>query len=408
MSATIDSSPEAAVDALWSQLRHRFTLARSVLSPVFVFGGADRVLTDLHDRLRNVAQLECWPFLECAPAEAADSIVMRLLLSGEPIAWRMVWIDLRVAASGHRPSVLSLMARLNERRGELERRPAVVVFLLPQGWEPQVAAAAPDLWHVRQASVAVPFDAASPPASQPIEGGAEASAQLDPVRLAPAVERYRGQRRQPGAHVSLWDGLFAVDEALAAGLDDAAREIAAEVLEQAQARVSSLSDAGALRDLSLALNRVGDVALARGDLAGAQSAYGRSLETTERLIAGYGENWEALRDLSVSLNRVGDVALARGNLAEAQSAFGRSLETRERLIATYGENREALDDLAYVHGRLALVDGAGRAAKGSSHRQQARALLTRLTMAFPDIAEYRERLDELDQQDAEVAQGAAP
>ena len=120
---------------------------------------------------------------------------MRLLLSGEPIAWRMVWIDLRVAASGHRPSVLSLMARLNERRGELERRPAIAVFLLPQGWEPQVAAAAPDLWHVRQASVAVPFGAASPPASQPIEGGAEASAPCDPVRLGPAVEPHRRQAR---------------------------------------------------------------------------------------------------------------------------------------------------------------------------------------------------------------------
>ena len=319
MSETLDVSPDAAVAALWTQLRHGFTLARGVMSPVFVFGGADRVLTDLRDRLRNVAQLECWPFLECAPTEAADAVVLRLLLGGEPIEWRMVWIDLRVAATGHRPSVLSLMARLNERRGDLERRPAVVVFLLPQGWEPDIAGAAPDLWHVRQASVAIPFDASRPAAAMPIERGAEASAASDTLRAVPAVERYRRRRDLDGAPASLWDGLFAVDEALAAGLDEEAKEIAADTLALAESQARALpDDREALRDLSVSLIKVGDAACARGAIAAAQSAYRRSLESRERLIEEYGESREALRDLSVSFDKLGDAARAYGDIAAAQ------------------------------------------------------------------------------------------
>ena len=405
MSTATSASADEAVSSLWKQLRRKFTLARGILTPVFVFGGRESALADLHNRLRDIAQLESWPFLECAPTDAPDTVVVRLLLGGAPIAWRLVWIDLRVAATAHRTVVLSLMARLNERRAELEQRPAVVLFVLPQAWEPDVAAAAPDLWHLRQASVAIPFGSPGASATGPVGVRAAASASSGPPTrppiVEPAIERWYRQREAGSKVASLWDGFLAVDAALKAGLDHEANDIAADTLALAETGVRSRpDDREALRDLSVSLNKVGDAASARGDIAAAQAAYARSLETRERLIAVHGENREALRDLSISLNNVGDAASARGDIAASQAAYARCLETLERLIAEYGENREALGDLASAHLHVAALAGLGDAdVDGASHRQQARTLLTRLSMAFPDIAVYRDQLAQMDQQE---------
>ena len=73
MSAATSPSADEAVGSLWKQLRRKFMLARGVLTPVFVFGGRESALADLHNRLRDIAQLESWPFLECAPTDAPDS-----------------------------------------------------------------------------------------------------------------------------------------------------------------------------------------------------------------------------------------------------------------------------------------------------------------------------------------------
>ena len=113
MSAATSASADEAVGSLWKQLRRKFTLARGVLTPVFVFGGMESSLADLRTRLRDTALVEVWPFLECAPTDAPDITVLRLLLGGASVAWRLAWIDLRVAAIAHRDGVLSLMARLN-------------------------------------------------------------------------------------------------------------------------------------------------------------------------------------------------------------------------------------------------------------------------------------------------------
>jgi len=102
----------------------------------------------------------------------------------------------------------------------------------------------------------------------------------------------------------------------------------------------------ALRDLSVSLDNVGDVRREAGDVSGAQGAYTESLEISRRLLQQYGDSPQALRDLSVSLIRVGDVRREAGDLSGAQGAYAESLEIRHRLLQQYGDSPQALRDLS--------------------------------------------------------------
>ena len=102
----------------------------------------------------------------------------------------------------------------------------------------------------------------------------------------------------------------------------------------------------ALRDVSVSLNKVGDVELALGERERRWRPTRRGLEISERLLETFGETPEALRDVSVSLDRIGDVELALGERESALAAYRRGLEIRERLLETFGETPEALRDVS--------------------------------------------------------------
>ena len=73
-------------------------------------------------------------------------------------------------------------------------------------------------------------------------------------------------------------------------------------------------NAGWQRDLSVSYNKVGDVQVAQGDLAGALTSYRDSLAIADRLAKSDPGNAGWQRDLSVSYNKVGDVQVAQGDL----------------------------------------------------------------------------------------------
>jgi tetratricopeptide (TPR) repeat protein len=79
------------------------------------------------------------------------------------------------------------------------------------------------------------------------------------------------------------------------------------------------------RNLSVSYNKVGDVQVARGDMAGALKSYRDSLAIFERLATSDPGNAGWQRDLSVSYNNVGDVQVAQGNLPEALKSYRDSL-----------------------------------------------------------------------------------
>jgi tetratricopeptide (TPR) repeat protein len=104
-------------------------------------------------------------------------------------------------------------------------------------------------------------------------------------------------------------------------------------------------------------NKVGDVLVARGDLAGALSAYEAGLAIRERLAAVDPSNTLWQRDLIVSHWRLAAVAERRGDGDAAVRAFGAALSLAERLAA---DGRLAPVDAYFpeeLRRRLAAVGG---------------------------------------------------
>ena len=81
---------------------------------------------------------------------------------------------------------------------------------------------------------------------------------------------------------------------------------------------SDPGNAGWQHDLSVAYDKVGDVQMAQGDLAGALKSYNDSLAISDRLAKSDPGNAGWQRDLSASYDKVGDVQLAQGDLRGAE------------------------------------------------------------------------------------------
>ena len=99
---------------------------------------------------------------------------------------------------------------------------------------------------------------------------------------------------------------------------------------------------------------------AAGELASATAAHEESLALVRRLVDAYGETPESLRDLSISLNRVGDVRGAAGELASATAAHEESLALDRRLVDAYGETPGSLRDLSISLDRVGDVRPCSR------------------------------------------------
>jgi tetratricopeptide (TPR) repeat protein len=126
-------------------------------------------------------------------------------------------------------------------------------------------------------------------------------------------------------------------------------ELASQLLQAAEA-------IGDVRLSGDAYSLVGDVAQARGDLAGAEQAYSQDLAISKRLVALDPDNTSWQQDLAGVYSRVGGVAQARGDLAGAERAFGQALAVSERLAALDPDNTGWQRNLAVAYGRVG--DGA--------------------------------------------------
>ena len=106
------------------------------------------------------------------------------------------------------------------------------------------------------------------------------------------------------------------------------------------------------RDLSVSHAKLGDLAVAQGDLPGALRRFTDGLAIAERLAASDPANAAWQRDLSVSHNKLGDLAVAQGDLPGALRRFTDGLAIRERLAARDPANAEWQRDLAVSHFKL--------------------------------------------------------
>jgi tetratricopeptide (TPR) repeat protein len=99
-------------------------------------------------------------------------------------------------------------------------------------------------------------------------------------------------------------------------------------------------------------DRVGDVQVKQGDLAGAEKSYRDSLAIREPLAQSDPSNAEWQRDLAVSYDYIGGVQMAQGNLAGTQKSYRVGLAIRRALFANGGSNVQWQKDLQFSIGRI--------------------------------------------------------
>ena len=170
-----------------------------------------------------------------------------------------------------------------------------------------------------------------------------------------------------------------------------ARDVATQALVEARRRSAAADQPASLpavREVSIALDRLGQVARSQGDWSQAEAAYRESLEIRRRLVERLGGTPEALRDVSISLTNVGQVARSQGNWSQAEAAYRESLEIGRQLVERLGGTSEALDDVA-----TALVRNAELPAADSDRLlAEAQAILERLASTHSGVARYRDNL----------------
>ena len=110
------------------------------------------------------------------------------------------------------------------------------------------------------------------------------------------------------------------------------------------------NDRRVLRDVSVSLDNVGEVELARGNLEGASAAYAECLTIARGLSDA--ARPESLRDVSVSLDNIGQVEIMRGKLDEARKHFEESLSILTGLQRDGKLLPAWSDDLARIKDRL--------------------------------------------------------
>ncbi|MGH3979386.1 MAG: tetratricopeptide repeat protein, partial [Pseudonocardiaceae bacterium] len=109
----------------------------------------------------------------------------------------------------------------------------------------------------------------------------------------------------------------------------------------------------ALRDLAIALNRVGDIHQARGQLDDALHCFTEALDLSRRIRDHYGDTPDALRDLAVALRRVGGIHQTRGQLDDALRHHTEALDLHQRLDDVCGPPHADHDELATVRAAAA-------------------------------------------------------
>ena len=118
--------------------------------------------------------------------------------------------------------------------------------------------------------------------------------------------------------------------------------------------------------------------MAQGDLPAATRHFNAGLKIAERLAASDPANAAWQRDLSVSLNKLGDLAVAQGDLPAATRHFNACLKIAERLAASDPANAAWQRDLS-VSLEQARRPGRGPGGPARRHATLQRRLEDRRT-----------------------------
>jgi len=147
------------------------------------------------------------------------------------------------------------------------------------------------------------------------------------------------------------------DVEVQAGNLTAARDLFLRCLAIAEAMAEAdPHSARGQRDLSVSWNKLGNLEVQTGRLAAARDLFLRSLAIAEALAKANPHSVQAQRDLSVSLNQLGNVELQASNLTVARDLFLRYLAIAEVLAKADPHNAQAQRDLSVSLSQLGNVE----------------------------------------------------
>jgi tetratricopeptide (TPR) repeat protein len=133
------------------------------------------------------------------------------------------------------------------------------------------------------------------------------------------------------------------------------------------------------RDLSVALERMGDARLQLGETDVAAAHFDRLLDLRRQRVARDQDNDEANRDVAVALERQADAALAKGHPQRALEALDEARDLRGHAVAGAPGDLVAVRDLAVAWWKTALALVAmGRRAAWQEGFETAISLMTPL------------------------------
>jgi tetratricopeptide (TPR) repeat protein len=144
------------------------------------------------------------------------------------------------------------------------------------------------------------------------------------------------------------------------------------------------------RDLSVALNRTGNVLRAQGDLAGALARYEEGLAIAWRLASADPSHAERQRDLWVNLNQIGAVLVEQGDLAGSLARYEEGLAISRRLAGADPSRAERQREVSVSLNRTGdvLVE-QGDLAGALARYEEGLAIIRRLASADPSHAELQ-------------------
>ncbi|HEY5870828.1 MAG TPA: tetratricopeptide repeat protein, partial [Candidatus Tectomicrobia bacterium] len=361
----------------WLSLRYHVEWAEG-FALIVLFSSNPALYGLLRERLANIYRTRVSHLQQVTPQSAAtlSKEIMALIRAPSELyvdAAAPLWLDLAAGKdTAWEQARDNLVARLNEHRDLLRQRwRCPVLLLLPAGYRQHLRELAPDLWSIRDFSLDLDeleimrYEGDTPFAGHLITGMYNARDTASSLPQVPtsfdAAQWLEWERLQQSGATSremLLAGWRAVDAALSARQLQRAVQVAADVLKiSREMRVQEGDTPETVRDLSIALDNVGRVAVALGQWAEAETTCRESLALRRQQRERLGDTPETVRDLSIALNNVGRVVRALGQWAEAETAYRESLALRRQQRERLGDTPETVRDLSIA------LDNVGRVAE---------------------------------------------
>ncbi|NOQ34773.1 MAG: tetratricopeptide repeat protein, partial [Methylococcaceae bacterium] len=290
----------------------------------------------------------------------------------------------------------NFLARLNENRDKLRREfPRPFIMLLPLATKSRFREIAPDLWSVRSFTEELLYpasDAVNTPITQTrfynylCQQATPTEFEEVTIKTAALTEWQRVLPLQLQASEMFLVVWRAYDSAYETGQRQLALQLSKQLLALAcQVVEQQAQGSNSLRNLSVALNKSGDIEMALGNHEQAYEAYQQSLTIRQALQNSLGDTPEVLRDLSISLNKVGQVEEKQGRYQAALSVYQQALTICQQLQNSLGDTPEVLRDLSVSLNKVGQVEKKqGRYQAALSFFQQGLTIAQQLQNSLSD------------------------